>query len=65
MFEKEFNPQGEIVPYFLDLLEHRNVSNEIANRYNVIHQSPQVIIIKDGKAVYDASHERIDAGKLE
>ncbi|MCF6132290.1 bacillithiol system redox-active protein YtxJ [Flavobacterium wongokense] len=65
MFENEFNPQGEIIPYFLDLLEHRDISNEIAHRYNVIHQSPQVIIIKNGKAIYDASHERIDATKLD
>ena len=64
-FEKEFDSKGKIAPYFLDLLEYRNISNEIASRFGVIHQSPQIIVIKDGKAIYNASHERIDAGKLE
>lgn len=64
MFESEFNHQSEIMPYFLDLLEHRDISNEIAQRFDVVHQSPQVIIIQDGKAIYNASHERIDANKL-
>jgi len=64
-FENEFDLQDKIVPYFLDLLEHREISNAIARDYEVQHQSPQVIIIKDGKAVYNASHERIDTKQLE
>jgi bacillithiol system protein YtxJ len=64
-FENEFNLQEKVIPYFLDLLEHRNISNEITTRFGVEHQSPQLILIKDGKAVYDASHESIDAAKLE
>src|SRR6478735_364055 len=52
-FEREYNIEtGEAKPYFLDLLEYRDVSNEIAARFNVVHQSPQIIVIKDGKAVY-------------
>lgn len=50
--------------YFLDLLAHRNISNEVAERFGVIHQSPQVIVIRNGKAVYDASHSDIDADDL-
>jgi bacillithiol system protein YtxJ len=65
MFENELNLKEEIAPYFLDLLEYRNVSNEIAIRFGVPHQSPQLIVIKDGKAIYNASHERIDAAELE
>ena len=64
-FENEFDLQDKVVPYFLDLLEHRDISNEIATRFEVQHQSPQLIVIKDGKAVYNASHESIDAEKLE
>ena len=64
-FEKEFNPQETIAPYFLDLLEFRDISNEIAARFGVTHQSPQIIVIKDGKTVYNASHDRIDADELE
>jgi bacillithiol system protein YtxJ len=63
-FEQEFDLEGKVVPYYLDLLEHRDISNEIANRFGVYHQSPQLIVIKDGKAVYDRSHESIDATKL-
>lgn len=54
-------PEEDMDFYFLDLIEYRSVSNEIAERFNVIHQSPQLIILKKGEAVYDASHESIDA----
>ena len=64
-FENEFNLQEKITPYFIDLLEHRNVSNEIANRFGVFHQSPQLIVIKNGNAVFNDSHESIDAKQLE
>ncbi|MEO8235897.1 MAG: bacillithiol system redox-active protein YtxJ [Flavobacterium sp.] len=64
-FESEFDSQDKIIPYFLDLIEFRNVSNEIANRFNVVHQSPQIILIKDGKSIYNASHSDIDANDLE
>jgi bacillithiol system protein YtxJ len=64
-FENEFDIQDKVIPYFLDLIEHRDISNEIAVRFGVEHQSPQLIFVKDGKAVYDASHESIDAAQLE
>ena len=63
-FENEFDLQDKVIPYFLDLLEYRNVSNEIASRFGVMHQSPQIILVKDGKAVYNASHESIEISKL-
>ncbi len=46
--------------YYLDLLKHRDISNEIANVFNVIHQSPQVLIIKNGACIYNASHDSIN-----
>lgn len=46
--------------YYLDLLNYRSISNLIAKKLNVIHQSPQVILIKDGAAIYDTSHHGID-----
>lgn len=64
-FENEFNLEETITPYFLNLLEHRDISNEIAARFGVTHQSPQLIVIKDGKAVYNTSHSDIDASQLE
>src|SRR5687768_3447462 len=61
-FEREYNiKEGSAKPYFLDLLEHRDISNEIALRFEVVHQSPQLILIKNGKAVYTTSHSDIDA----
>lgn len=44
---------------YLDLLTYRLISNEIERRYNILHESPQVLIIKDGKCVYNASHRGI------
>lgn len=64
-FEREYNlEESEATPYFLDLLQHRDISNEIAQKFQVIHQSPQLLLIKNGKSVYDASHSEIDAEAL-
>ncbi|RTY88890.1 bacillithiol system redox-active protein YtxJ [Flavobacterium sp. RSP15] len=63
-FENEFNSSDKVTPYFLDLITHRDISNEIANRFGVTHQSPQLILIKDGKAIYNVSHSDIDAESL-
>ena len=64
-FEREYNiEEGSVKPYFLDLLEHRDISNEIASRFGVMHQSPQLLLIKQGTAVYDTSHSDIDAEAL-
>lgn len=46
----------KIKPYYLDLLQHRDISNQLASHYNVEHQSPQVLMIKDGKCYYVATH---------
>lgn len=63
-FENEFNLEEKIEPYFLDLLNYRDISNEIAFRFNVQHQSPQVLLIKNGVVVYDASHSDIVVEEL-
>lgn len=63
-FENEFDLQSKVTPYFLDLLEHRDISNEIAIRFGIIHQSPQLILIKDGKAVFNVSHSDIEVEVL-
>jgi len=55
---------GNPKPYFLDLLSHRDTSRNVANRFNVEHESPQVILIEGGKAVYDESHFGIDYGQI-
>ena len=63
-FENEFNSSDKVTLCFLDLIVHRDVSNEIAHRFGVAHQSPQLILIKDGKAIYHVSHSDIDAEEL-
>lgn len=45
--------------YYLDLLNYRDISNAIAEKLNVTHQSPQMILLKNGEAIYNASHDRI------
>lgn len=47
--------------YLLNVLDHRSVSQRIADQYDVHHESPQLLIIKDGKCIYDASHSAINA----
>ncbi|RZJ35379.1 MAG: bacillithiol system redox-active protein YtxJ [Flavobacterium sp.] len=51
--------------YYLDLLEHRMVSDAVAARLEITHQSPQLILIRDGKCVFTESHGEIDAEDLE
>lgn len=50
--------------YYLDLLRFRSVSNEIAEKFNVIHQSPQLIILKDEKVVFHTSHLAINSENI-
>ena len=42
--------------YFLDLIRHRPVSNKVADTFQVHHESPQVLLIRDGECIYDESH---------
>jgi bacillithiol system protein YtxJ len=63
-FENEFDSSDKVTAYFLDLITYREVSNAIAALFGVEHQSPQLVVIKNGKAVYDASHSDIDATVL-
>lgn len=45
--------------HYLDLLQFRAVSNYIASTLNVIHQSPQIIVLKNKVVVYKAAHHTI------
>ena len=51
---------GDAKTYFLDLLAHRDISNEIEQRFNVEHHSPQILVIKGGRCTYNVSHNRIN-----
>src|SRR5690606_24873814 len=63
-FESGFNLEDKMTLYYLDLLQYRNVSNEIAEVFGIVHQSPQILLIKNGKVIYNESHEGIDARVL-
>ncbi len=47
--------------YFLDLIAYRDISNKIAEITGVIHQSPQVIVLRKGEVLYEESHNSISA----
>ncbi len=42
--------------YYLDLLKYRPVSNKVAEIFGISHESPQILVIRDGKCVFDESH---------
>ncbi|WP_379964109.1 bacillithiol system redox-active protein YtxJ [Epilithonimonas sp. UC225_85] len=64
-FEKQMgNSDKNQSYYFLDLIAHRDISNEIESRFGVTHQSPQLIALENGKAVYNASHQSIDLDSI-
>lgn len=47
---------AEQTTYYLDLLAHRDISNAIAERYGVEHESPQALVIRDGRCAHVAAH---------
>lgn len=56
-FGKDFDFHGnQVDPYYLDLHSYRQVSNETATRFQVVHQSPQLLIIKNGVVAAHSSH---------
>ncbi len=46
--------------YLIDVVEHRELSRHIADELDIIHQSPQVLLLQNGRCVYDASHWAIN-----
>jgi bacillithiol system protein YtxJ len=51
--------------YFLDLIRNRDISNKIAEEFSVYHESPQVLVIKNGECIYDESHSGINMHDIE
>lgn len=54
----------EVKAYFLDLLNHRDISSEIAEEFGVKHESPQLLVIKDGKCIYHSNHMGISYSEV-
>lgn len=64
-FERNFDIEHENIKlYYLDLLSFRDISAEVAIRFQVLHQSPQLIVIRNGNVVHHSSHHSIDAGRI-
>lgn len=62
--ETRWKDDEKIPAYYLDLLNHRDISNEIASLFNIEHASPQVLLIKNGICFYSSSHTDISANLI-
>ncbi|SEO20648.1 bacillithiol system redox-active protein YtxJ [Mucilaginibacter sp. OK283] len=59
-FELDWEDLPEDMPlYFLDLISYRELSAQVAQLFHVHHESPQLLLIKDGECVLDQSHGAI------
>lgn len=56
--------KNEVSFYYLDMLTYRSLSNTIAERFSIEHESPQILVIKEGKCVYDESHMGISMDEI-
>lgn len=59
--ERTWKGDALALVYYLDLLKYKSVSDTIAKRFDVIHESPQLLVIKNGECVSHTSHYGIDA----
>ena len=55
---------GGIEPVYLDLIAHRDISNALASTLDVWHESPQLLVVKDGKCIFNTSHNQINVSDL-
>lgn len=66
MFTSDYDLEaGQMDLYLLDLLQFRSVSNAVAHEFGITHESPQLIIIKNGDVVFHTSHGAIGDVKLQ
>lgn len=61
-WKEEYN--SELQCYYLDLLSYRAISDEVATHYSIEHQSPQTLIIKNGKCIHSLTHSSIHLQEL-
>jgi bacillithiol system protein YtxJ len=59
-FVSMYDLDADLDLYYLDLLSYRDVSNEVGYKFQVMHQSPQLLIIKNGVTFAHASHGAIN-----
>lgn len=61
-WKDEYHQQLQV--FYLDLLNYRHISNVIEQRYGVVHQSPQALIISEGKCIFSQTHSSIHLTEL-
>ncbi|MGF1922923.1 MAG: bacillithiol system redox-active protein YtxJ [Bacteroidia bacterium] len=69
MAKRRFEMDWSVLPetiklYFLDLISHRDISAAIAEDLQVHHESPQLLLIKNGECILDLSHGEISADEV-
>ena len=65
-FENTYNlSEDDLDLYFLDLINYRDVSNEIGYKFQVMHESPQLLVIKNGVVIAHGSHSGVNAIDLD
>lgn len=69
MAKRRFEMDWDLLPkeinlYFLDLISYRSISAEIAELFQVHHESPQLLVIKNGECVLDTSHGDISVEEV-
>ena len=64
--ERNWDPSAVegIKRYFLDLISYRDISNKVAEMFQVEHHSPQILVISGGKSILDLSHFDIDFDQI-
>ncbi|RNA62407.1 bacillithiol system redox-active protein YtxJ [Chryseobacterium nematophagum] len=64
-FERDFESiEVDTDMYFLDLKAHRSISNKIAEEFEIRHESPQLLVLENGKVINNASHEDISINQI-
>lgn len=58
------NNKEDLAPYFVKVRETREVSNQVAEDLETEHQSPQILLVKDKTAVWNASHNNITVNSI-
>src|SRR3984957_2281722 len=59
-FELDWDKLPQDLPlYFLDLIRYRELSSQVASDFQVYHESPQLLLIKDGECILDLSHGHV------
>jgi len=64
-FERDYNLEDAAIDlYYLDLLNFKPLSNEISEKLNVYHQSPQILVVKNKQVIYHGSHYEISVDAI-